>query len=67
MEYITGGTLMDLKERDSLGSGWLYSVSLMADLPVSELLFWLHCLHRWPNNQYAAVDLRGLRRNAASK
>jgi len=21
----------------------------MADLPVSELSIWSHCLHRWPN------------------
>jgi len=49
MEYITGETLLDYKECDSLGSGLLYSVRLMVELPVSELSTWPHCLHRWPN------------------
>jgi len=34
-------------EGDYLGSGRLSSVSTMADLPVSELWIWPHCLHRW--------------------
>jgi len=24
-------------------------MSMMTDLPVSELLIWPHCSHRWPN------------------
>jgi len=47
--YLYTITMLDLKECDSFGSGWLYSVSLMADMPVSELSIWPHCLHRWPN------------------